>query len=407
MTANVEIMAWAGGLELTKRAPWWLFGVREQDLVDGRAYTGLDGAVGTFVGDRAATAAEMIRLAGMEWEVEAMKAGWFDSSPLEGDAGWIIDPNQFSLIRTDTRAKLGTVTGQYHPYQNREIFEFMDSICGEFGAKYHSAGVLEAGAKVWVLAQLPGEITVGRMSGKTNTHLPFLLVLAGHDGRTGIQLMPTDIRVECANTAGFAVSKAERDRVCRSIAHKANAREKLEVAAATLAEIPELMATREALLSKLARQPMDLAEFIDFATGMYVGVDEADPKRDELVEEWFKHATPRSQTIFDTTIARQRDAFLSGMGNEGNSAYDALQAITETVDHKTPHDTLNKAQNSTIGVIAETEGDDVRLHVRRQLKAAKKVASAQGIVRSSWLGDGADAKRDAIERLTKRVALVK
>jgi hypothetical protein len=69
--------------------------------------------------------------------------------------------------------------------------------------------------------------------------------------------------------------------------------------------------------------------------------------------------------------------FTDGAGAEGNTMYDALQAITEAIDHQKIKDNLDKA---------------------------KRVARMQGIVHSSWLGAGASRKNLAVRRLTKLIS---
>ncbi len=57
--------------------------------------------------------------------------------------------------KTD-RKVLGVVTDRYKVVQNTEAFSFTDALLGE-GVRYETAGSLQGGRKVWLLAKLPHE----------------------------------------------------------------------------------------------------------------------------------------------------------------------------------------------------------------------------------------------------------
>jgi len=63
-------------------------------------------------------------------------------------------------IRDIDEKVLGVVTDRYRIVQNHEAFAFTDALLGE-GVKYETAGSLNEGKKVWLLAKLPEKYIIG------------------------------------------------------------------------------------------------------------------------------------------------------------------------------------------------------------------------------------------------------
>jgi phage/plasmid-like protein (TIGR03299 family) len=146
-----------------------------------------------------ATADEMIRAAGVDWQVE--------KCPLEGPYYNLnADPSRFSLVRKARNEKeqdilLGLVGKDYVPLQNTDAFKFFDPIVGSKEARFHTAGSLGVGEKVWVLAKLPGNI---RVIGDDIVD-KYLLLSNNHSGKESVTIKFTPIRVVCQNTLNFAL----------------------------------------------------------------------------------------------------------------------------------------------------------------------------------------------------------
>ena len=84
-------------------------------------------------------------------------------------------------VRDSDRKVLGVVSDRYKVIQNNEAFAFTDELLGE-GVRYETAGSLQGGKKVWLLARLPQEYII---SGERIS--PYLLFLNAHDGSGGGQ----------------------------------------------------------------------------------------------------------------------------------------------------------------------------------------------------------------------------
>lgn len=156
-----------------------------------------------------ATAAEAIKAAGLDWEV--------DTKPIYAGEKWdrnLRVPDLFAVVRKDLWEKpncpvFGIVGKYYTPLQNREAFDFFDSIVGEGAAIYHTAGALGKGERVWVLAKLPSYIQV---IGDDITE-KYLLLSNSHDGNSSVQIKFTPIRVVCNNTLTMALRQGPTLRV--------------------------------------------------------------------------------------------------------------------------------------------------------------------------------------------------
>src|SRR5262249_6104730 len=129
--------------------------------------------------EAAATSAEAIRLAGLDWEVEQwplVACGPATAAELAGR--YLPCPGTFGNVRTSTNALPSVVSRDYRVFQNGEAFDFMDAIVGEGLARYETAGALKGGRRVWMLAKMPQDV---RVTGDDVVH-PYILLTNAHDG---------------------------------------------------------------------------------------------------------------------------------------------------------------------------------------------------------------------------------
>ena len=170
---------------------------------------------GTVV-ESAPSSKEALELAGLDWQVHQK-----DISVLWGRT----IPGYKANVRDTDGAVLGVVTDKYRVVQNEDAFAFTDELLGE-GVKYETAGSLNGGKKVWILARLPREYVI---SGERIS--PYLVFSNTHDGSGAIRVAITPIRVVCNNTLNLALARAERS---FSMIHTGNINEKFEEAKKTL-----------------------------------------------------------------------------------------------------------------------------------------------------------------------------
>lgn len=168
MAANVEKMFY------TREKPWHGLGVKVADALSSK---------------------EALKASGLDWQVE--------QKDIYTDSGISI-PGYKANVRDSDNKVLGIVSDRYKVVQNEEAFAFTDKLLGE-GVRYETAGSLNEGRKVWVLARMPREyIMLGdRIS-------PYMVFSNTHDGSGAIRVAMTPIRVVCNNTLNLALATATR-----------------------------------------------------------------------------------------------------------------------------------------------------------------------------------------------------
>lgn len=167
MSANVETMFYV------RETPWHGLGTRVEE---------------------APTSAEALRLAGLDWTVE--------QHPVQLNGGAVI-PGYKANVRSTDKHVLGIVSDRYKIVQNTEAFSFTDELIGG-DVRYETAGSLQNGKRVWLLAKMPQTKVAG------DEVDPYLCFTNTHDGTGSIRVCMTPIRVVCNNTLNVALRSASR-----------------------------------------------------------------------------------------------------------------------------------------------------------------------------------------------------
>ena len=232
-------------------------------------------------------------------------------------------------IRDSDRRVLGVVTDRYKVIQNHEAFAFTDELLGQ-GVRYETAGSLQDGKKVWLLAHMPHEYII---SGERIS--PYLLFSNTHDGSGAIKVALTPIRVVCNNTLNLALSTAKRS---WSMVHTGDIRSKMQEARDTLfmAEryMDELGKEFEALrLKKLPDQKV--MEYIEVLLPVEDGLTPQQIKNIERLREDMKIRYFDAPDLQDT----------------GKNAYRFINAVSDFATHAKP---LRRTANYKENLFART-----------------------------------------------------
>lgn len=149
--------------------------------------------LGTQV-EAAPTSSDALRMSGLDWTVVQRNIQVCGGAKIK---------NYKANVRDSDGSVLGVVSDRYKIVQNFEAFEFTDSLIGG-EVRYETAGSLNNGRKIWLLAKLPEREIVGD---KTE---PYLCFTNTHDGSGAIRVCMTPIRIVCNNTLNLALGTAKR-----------------------------------------------------------------------------------------------------------------------------------------------------------------------------------------------------
>ncbi len=287
--------------------------------------------------DEPATAEQAMETAGLNYTVQLQSLWTSEGEPV---------PARKAVVREDTSQILGVVSNAYQPVQNHLCFSFMDAVVADGRLRYHTAGALGQGERVWMLAKLPGEIRVKDSDDVTEK---FLLLSNSHDGSSSLRVFFTPIRVVCANTLGMAERRSRGEGV--SITHRGDL-------GAKVAEAKEI-------LGFATRYYDDLAGKIDRLATIY-------PTRQQLTdyyESLYPDRDDRNNRRAQNVRAELMRLFTEGRGQDipqtRFTVWSAYNALTEFVDHH-----------------RATRGSSPLLKANRRLQSA-------------WFGTGAQLKAKA------------
>ena len=286
-----------------------------------------------------ATAREAIEAAGLNFLAELKGIQTADGLPV---------PQRKAVVRSDTNDILGVVGNSYVPVQNHQAFGFLDAVAADGRIRYHTAGALGRGERVWMLAKLPDDIRVKNSDDITEQ---YLLLSNSHDGSSSLRVFFTPIRVVCANTLAIAAGKGRGQGI--SIVHKGNLAAKVRQAQEVLGLAKRFYDDVHAQIDLLARHYPNARQLEAFFKQLY-----PDPPEGE------------SSRVRNVRLEMMR-LFEEGRGHDipqvRHTTWAALNAVTEYVDH-----------------FRSTRGTSHRDRVSNRLESA-------------WFGSGARLKQRAWE----------
>ena len=268
----------------------------------------------------APTSKDALSLAGLDWNVV--------QEPIYTEFNEVVEGYKAN-VRDSDRKVLGVVSDRYKVVQNADAFSFTDELLGK-GVRYETAGSLQEGRKVWLLARLPREYIIGgeRIS-------PYLVFSNTHDGSGSVKVAVTPVRVVCNNTLNLALDTASRS---FSMVHTGNIQDKIQEAKDTLFMAESYMDCLGAEFEQLRRQKMTDAQVKEFM---------------ELLLPIEKDSTQiQSKNILrlrEDLKKRYYDA--PDLQKVGNNAYRFINAVSDFATHAKP---LRKTANYNENLFART-----------------------------------------------------
>ena len=310
MAANVETMFY------TREKPWH--------------------GLGTMVAE-APNSKDALRLAGLNWKVL--------QEPVYTENKELIQGYKANVRDTD-RKVLGVVTDRYKVIQNEEAFAFTDTLLGE-GVRYETAGSLQEGRRVWMLARLPREFIIGgeRIS-------PYMVFSNTHDGSGAVKTALTPIRVVCNNTLNLALRTAKRS---WSMIHTGDISGKIEEAKNTLLLADEYMTALGQEFEDLRKIKLSEKQVLDYIKILLPMEENYSLLQKRGVE---KLRADMKMRYFDAPDLK----------DVGNNGYRFVHAVSDFATHSTPR---RKTANYKENIFARTaDGNPMIDRAYQLVKAA-------------------------------------
>jgi phage/plasmid-like protein (TIGR03299 family) len=270
--------------------------------------------------DAPATAEEAIVAAGLDYRVKMVPMRTDDGNPVI---------QRKAIVRSDTSDVLGVVGNGYVPVQNTQCFGFLDAVVAEGGIRYHTAGALGKGEKIWLLAKLPGHI---RVKNSDDIVDKFLLLSNAHDGSAALRVFFTPIRVVCQNTLTLAERRGNGQGV--SILHKGDLAAKIREAQEVLGVAHRFYDDAQFKIDRMASTFVTQAQLGAYFKALY-----PDPEED------------KENSRAEKTREKLYRLFEQGIGHDDpaikGTAWAAFNAVTEYVDHVRPARGANTGERAS------------------------------------------------------------
>jgi len=312
----------------------------------------LDERVGTDISN-ASSFEDVMEKAGFDFNVEKVSC----HTP-EGNAV----KNQYIIRRDDNKRILGVCKGRYQVVQTRDMFRPLHDMINKYGAKYETGGLIEGGKKCWISAKMPNDWGLkNRPDDKVEQRI---ITLVSHDATKRNAYFTIAKRVFCNNMLNVLSAEAKKSNF--GVSHSSSWEDQLLNATggfdASIASYNHF----NAIADRLNSRKFSVKEMKQFAE---VILPDMPPKLDEFGREVKKRETSRLQNRRDLVV----DLFSTGAGNLGRTRWDALNAVTEFVDH---HNSASRLEGKNAARHAEKRfassvlggyGDRIKQHALKLL----------------------------------------
>lgn len=210
-----------------------------------------------------------------------------------------------AVVRDDTGHALGVVRKSYQEIQNIDTFDFLDNLIDDGELTVETAGSVNGGKWVWVLARMPQAVKVA-----DDPYKSYMACVTSHDGTLSLTAMATNVRIVCQNTVQFALGSTRQKFRVR---HTMNAPRRIDEARRVLGLTYEHMDALGETMTMLQDITVTDSQFEAITAGMF-------PEKDD--PSW------------DTAGKLERSKMVSAwhsdtVGRFHGTAYGAYQAVNE------------------------------------------------------------------------------
>ncbi len=265
-----------------------------------------------------------LKLSGLDYTVEkrpayhAVSTGEVDGVP---QYEFVEIPNRFVNVRSTDQKVLAVVGGAYEPVQNRDGFEFVQTLLDTSDAVIDTAGSLFEGRRVFMSALMPDTL---HLAGED--YEVYMLFTNAHDGSKGMSVSIVTVRVVCRNTEQMALQGAKHT---WSVAHRGNVKDKMDEAIESLEMKDRYLAAFNTKVQAMIQTELDKDVFAKILTAAFPD----QKKQTELNVASVLDILEHSATIPD---------------DQRNTAWGGYNALTEWTSWKT-YQTEEARMKSVLG----------------------------------------------------------
>ena len=262
------------------------------------------------------TIREGLSKAGLNWNVYKKPTYYEQTTMSESRKSELT--GHYVTVRSDTQEVLGHVSERYEVLDNIDAFAPFEVLL-DYGFQLETAGAIEGGKKIWVLAKSPDKYLVG-----DDKIQPYAFLYTSHDGSAGNTFRDTAVRVVCKNTIDFALT--QKSTAQYALKHTRNIR----------ANVSDLTERLRASSGNIKKSIDDMNRMLDYqitAPELDMYLEYSIP----YLKTRFKESNPEIGLFTRNTAMpvyeQMVDNFYNGRGNKGETLWDAYNAITEYYTH--------------------------------------------------------------------------
>jgi phage/plasmid-like protein (TIGR03299 family) len=279
---------------------------------------------------------QVLSKSGLNFEIESVRP----HTP-EGDEV----NNKWMIRRTDNHDVLGIVGNRYNTVSNKSMLKPFHSMVCKYGAKYENAGMVDGGARCWVSATMPEGFAVDNRP--EDVIQQRIMAFFTHNGTSKNAYFSIAHRVFCNNQLNVVSREASKSDY--SIRHVRNWEDQLLDAHLGFENALALHKEFEYTANQLNSVPMNVKEMRGFANlviaeNKYASKSKPGEKQPPIDKDKQERKLQRLNNRREMLV----DLFTQGAGNKGESRWDALNAVTEFVDH---HNQISRVNHPTRGQV--------------------------------------------------------
>lgn len=268
------------------------------------------------------------REAGLSWEARRKPVQWRDAA---GVHTW---DARHVLFRSDTEAPLSIVSDGYNVVQPSQVLNFFGRLAEIGGFTLETAGVLSGGARIWALASVGDGAPVV----KKDLVKPYVLLATSFDGSMATVARFTTIRVVCHNTLSATVGTGPTGKHAEAGAQiKIWHSERFD---------PDAVRQQLGIFK-------DQWERFQILAGMLAAKPFSDAQADQFFVDLIRPHVSEERDVRETAGYRKMLALFQGgaigAALAGRTAWGAVNAVTEYVDHQRGRSADTRLNNAWFG----------------------------------------------------------